>query len=150
MKIKTHNKTKNGKIIHLEVVTWTELQVRKGSLMNDAPETDQHLKNRKQLPFELKNENGHSFECDFELEGTKPANATLKLIEELSVCRTNLNEMYNEDMDVESTTLKIIRMVSKFEIIKNCLINKINPSGKLKLVDNIIILYAKFLKLKLN
>ena len=69
----------------------------------------------------MENENGDKFECDFELEGTRPATATLKLIEELAKCRTNLNDMYNDDINVESTTLKIIRMVSRSELKKNFL-----------------------------
>ena len=96
----------------MEVVTWTDHQVRGGSLPNEAPETASYIRNRKQIPLHLENENGNKFKCDFELEGTKPAKATLKLIQELAECRTNLNDMYNDDINVESTTLKIIRMVS--------------------------------------
>ena len=108
---KKHDKINNGKIVDMEIVTWTNRQVKMGALMNEIPETASYLRCRKQLPFQVENENGEKFECDFELEGTKPAQATLKLIEELSECRTNLNDMYNDDINVEGTTLKVIRMV---------------------------------------
>ena len=60
----------------MEIVTWTNHQVEMNALTNEVPETASYIKSRKQVPLHLENENGDKFECDFVLEGTKPAEAT--------------------------------------------------------------------------
>ena len=98
----------------MEVTTWTENQVRQNMLAfsNLDMNYTKNVRKRKQSPLTLENENGDTFDCSFEMEGTIPGGATIKLLNELADCATKLNEFENDDVLVESKLNKVIRMVS--------------------------------------
>ena len=110
-----------GKILHMEIVTWTEQQVKRNLQSFGTVEMNSNVKNRKrkQRPLTLENENGDKFECTFDMQGTIPGGSTLKLLNELSSCATNLNEFEFDDSKVEKMAYKIIRMVSTKFHLKN-------------------------------
>ena len=98
----------------MEVVIWSEVQVKRNLAEHMTIEIKNLSKSRKrkQEPLILENENGEKFSCAYDLEGTIPGGSTLKLLEELEGCKTNLHNFENEDVEVEGIIKKIIRMVN--------------------------------------
>ena len=98
----------------MEIVIWSESQVKKNMILDENSNhvNCQEVRQIKQECVVLKNENGKTFNCDFDLGATIPGTATLALLEQLTGCTTNLNELQNDDMAVEGKLKKIIRMVS--------------------------------------
>ena len=127
-------KLPKGKIHQMEVVTWSELQVRRNLAAFGTVETtgSPSIRKRKQKLLTLENENGDTFECPFDMDGTIPGGATLELLTELSECATNLNEFENDDVEVDNITHKIIRMVSIKCIESKSNIKEIKKENKFK------------------
>ena len=96
----------------MEIVIWSNVQVKRNLAEFMTVEMSTIPGGRKrQLPLTLENENGETFSCSYDMEGTIPGGATLKLLEELTECKTVLNNLENDDVEVEGKTKKIIRMV---------------------------------------
>ena len=98
----------------MEVVIWSSVQVKRNLAehMTIEMNTLSGIRKRKLEPLILRSENEETFSCSYDMEGTIPGGSTIKLLEELAGCKTILNSLENDDVEVEGMTKKIIRMVN--------------------------------------